>query len=63
MLTAGRYAERGFDAGTVGGVWLESAWDLIDRATLVVGAGARSQLYDGSRELDPRFYVTLRRTF
>ncbi|HEV8238239.1 MAG TPA: hypothetical protein VGS57_02595 [Thermoanaerobaculia bacterium] len=63
VLTAGRYAERGFDEGTVGGVWLESAWDLIDRATVVVGAGARSQLYDGSRELDPRFYVTLRRTF
>jgi hypothetical protein len=50
----------GFDAGPVGGLWLQSDLDLSGRTVLVLGAGARSQLYDGSRELDPRVYVTLR---
>ncbi|MFL6233090.1 MAG: hypothetical protein ACJ76N_08150 [Thermoanaerobaculia bacterium] len=63
LATAGVYDEQGFAAGPVGGLWLESDWDLSGRTVLVVGAGARSQLYDGSRELDPRFYVTLRRRF
>ena len=64
LVTAGVYDEQGFAAGPVGGLWLESDWDLSwRRAALVVGAGARSQLYDGTRELDPRFYVTLRRRF
>ena len=61
LATAGVYDEQGFAAGLVGGLWLESDWDLSGRAVLVVGAGARSQLYDGSRELDPRFYLTVRR--
>jgi biofilm PGA synthesis protein PgaA len=60
---AGVYDQEGFDAGPVGGLWLESDWDLSGRTVLVVGAGARSQLYDGTRELDPRFYLTLRRRF
>jgi hypothetical protein len=63
ILTAGAYDEQGFDVGPVGGVWLESDWDLTGRTAILVGAGARSQLYDGSRELDPRFYLTLRRRF
>lgn len=60
---AGVYSQEGFDAGPVGGLWLESDWDLSGRTVLVAGAGARSQLYDGSRELDPRMYLTLRRRF
>ena len=63
LVTAGVYDEQGFAAGPVGGLWLESDWDLSGRTALVIGAGARSQLYDGSRELDPRFYLTLRRRF
>jgi biofilm PGA synthesis protein PgaA len=63
VLTAGRYEEEGFDAGLVGGAFLESDWDLSGRTALLLGAGARSQLYDGSRELDPRLYLTLRRRF
>ncbi len=63
LAHAGVYAQEGFDAGPVGGLWLESAWDLSGRTVLVLGAGARSQLYDGTRELDPRFYLTLRRRF
>ncbi|HEX4962172.1 MAG TPA: hypothetical protein VF173_15155 [Thermoanaerobaculia bacterium] len=63
LVTAGVYDEQGFAAGPVGGLWLESDWDLSGRTALVVGAGARSQLYDGTRELDPRFYLTLRRRF
>lgn len=63
LVTAGVYDEQGFAAGPVGGLWLESDWDISGRTALVVGAGARSQLYDGTRELDPRFYVTLRRRF
>jgi len=61
LANAGFYDQEGFDAGLVGGVWLESAWDLSGRSALVLGAGARSQLYDGSRELEPRFYLTVRR--
>jgi biofilm PGA synthesis protein PgaA len=60
---AGVYSQEGFDAGPVGGLWLESDWDLSGRTVLVAGAGARSQLYDGTRELDPRIYLTLRRRF
>jgi|GEM_PF-2687803 len=63
LANAGVYDQEGFGAGPVGGLWLESDWDLSGRTTLVVGAGARSQLYDGSREIDPRFYLTLRRRF
>jgi biofilm PGA synthesis protein PgaA len=63
LLHAGIYDQAGFDPGPVGGVWLQSDLDLAGRAVLVVGAGARSQLYDGSRELDPQFYLTLRRRF
>jgi biofilm PGA synthesis protein PgaA len=57
---AGVYDQQGFDAGPVGGLWLQSELDLSGRTSLVVGAGARSQLYDGERELDPRVFVTLR---
>ena len=63
LANAGVYDQEGFDAGLVGGVWLESDWDLAGRSVLVLGAGARSQLYDGSRELEPRFYLTVRRRF
>jgi biofilm PGA synthesis protein PgaA len=63
LLHAGAYDQEGFDVGPVGGAWLESDWDLSGRTVLVVGAGARNQLYDGSRELDPRFYLTVRRRF
>jgi biofilm PGA synthesis protein PgaA len=63
LAHAGIYDQEGFDAGPVGGLWLQSDWDLSGRTTLVAGAGARSQLYDGSRELAPRFYLTLRRRF
>ncbi len=63
LAHAGVYDQQGFGAGPVGGLWLESDWDLSGRTVLVAGAGARSQLYDGSRELDPRFYLTLRRRF
>jgi len=63
LAHAGIYDQEGFDPGLVGGAWLESDWDLAGRTVLVVGGGARSQLYDGSRELDPRFYLTLRRRF
>jgi biofilm PGA synthesis protein PgaA len=63
LAHAGVYDQEGFDAGPVGGLWLESDWDLSGRTALVAGVGARSQLYDGSRELDPRFYLTLRRRF
>lgn len=63
LAHAGVYDQQGFGAGPVGGLWLESDWDLSGRTALVAGAGARSQLYDGSRELDPRFYLTLRRRF
>jgi biofilm PGA synthesis protein PgaA len=63
LATVGVYDEQGFAAGPVAGLWLESDWDLSGRTALVIGAGARSQLYDGTRELDPRFYVTLRRRF
>jgi biofilm PGA synthesis protein PgaA len=63
LAQAGVYAQEGFAAGAVGGLWLESDWDLSERTALVAGAGARSQLYDGSRELDPRVYLTLRRRF
>jgi len=59
----GVYDQAGFDAGLVGGLWLESDWDLSGRTALVAGAGARSQLYDGSREFDPRFSLVLRRRF
>lgn len=58
---AGIYDQEGYDSGAVGGLWLESSWDLAGRSVLVLGAGARSQLYDGTRELDPRFYLTVRR--
>ena len=61
LAHAGIYDQEGFGSGPVGGLWLESDWDLAGRAVLVLGAGARSQLYDGSRELDPRFYLTVRR--
>ena len=61
LAHAGIYDQEGFESGLVGGVWLESDWDLSGRSALVLGAGARSQLYDGSRELDPRFYLTVRR--
>jgi biofilm PGA synthesis protein PgaA len=61
LANAGVYDQEGVGAGPVGGLWLESDWDLSGRTTLVVGAGARSQLYYGSREIDPRFYLTLRR--
>lgn len=61
LAHAGIYDQEGFDAGLVGGLWLESDWDLAGRSVLVLGAGARSQLYDGSRELDPKFYLTVRR--
>jgi biofilm PGA synthesis protein PgaA len=63
LAHAGVYDQEGFGSGPVGGLWLESDWDLSGRTVLVVGAGARSQLYDGSRELDPRVYLTLRRRF
>jgi tetratricopeptide (TPR) repeat protein len=63
LAHAGMYDQEGFDQGLVGGAWLESSWDLAGRTVLVLGGGARSQLYDGSRELDPRFYLTLRRRF
>ncbi|HYU34746.1 MAG TPA: hypothetical protein VEW48_21565, partial [Thermoanaerobaculia bacterium] len=63
LAHAGIYDQEGFDSGLVGGLWLESDWDLAGRSVLVLGAGARSQLYDGSRELDPRFYLTVRRRF
>jgi biofilm PGA synthesis protein PgaA len=63
LAHAGVYDQQGFGAGPVGGLWLESDWDLSGRTVLVAGAGARSQLYDGSRELDPRFYLTLRWRF
>ncbi|HEV8582565.1 MAG TPA: hypothetical protein VGX68_26155 [Thermoanaerobaculia bacterium] len=63
LAHAGIYDQEKFEAGPVGGLWLESGWDLSGRTVLVVGVGARSQLYDGSRELDPRFYLTLRRRF
>jgi biofilm PGA synthesis protein PgaA len=57
---AGVYDQDGFDPGPVGGLWLQSDLDLSGRLALVLGAGARSQLYDGTRELDPRVFVTLR---
>jgi biofilm PGA synthesis protein PgaA len=63
LLHAGVYDQAGFDPAPVGGVWLQSDLDLAGRAVLVLGAGARSQLYDGSRELDPQVYLTLRRRF
>jgi biofilm PGA synthesis protein PgaA len=63
LAHAGIYDQEGFDAGPVGGLWLESDSDLSGRTALVVGAGARSQLYDGSRELDPRFTLILRQRF
>jgi tetratricopeptide (TPR) repeat protein len=63
LLHAGGYEQEGFDLGLVGGVWLQSDWDLSGRTVLVLGAGARSQLYDGTRELDPRFWITARRRF
>lgn len=61
LAHAGVYDEAGFAAGLVGGLWLESDWDLSGRTVLVAGAGARSQLYDGSRELDPKLFLTVRR--
>lgn len=61
LATAGLYGEEGFDTGWIGGLWLEAVADLDARTALVVGAGARSQLYDGNRERDPRYYVTIRR--
>lgn len=63
LLHAGVYDQQGFDPGPVGGVWLQSDLDLAGRTVLVIGAGARSQLYDGERELDPQFYITTRRRF
>lgn len=63
IATAGYYDQEGFEVGPVGGLWLESDWDVSGRFALIVGAGARSQLYDGTRELDPRLYLTLRRRF
>lgn len=63
LLHAGVYDQEGFDPGPVGGAWVQSSSDLAGRTALIVGAGARSQLYDGNRELDPRVYVTLRRRF
>jgi biofilm PGA synthesis protein PgaA len=63
VLAAGAYDQAGFAAGPVGSAGVESAWDLSGSTALVLGAGARSQLYDGSRELDPRLYVTVRRRF
>jgi tetratricopeptide (TPR) repeat protein len=63
LAHAGAYDQEGFDVGPVGGLWLQSDWDLDGRTVLVLGAGARSQLYDGARELDPRFFVTVRRRF
>ena len=53
LATAGVYGQQGFAAGPVGGLWLESDSDSSGRAALVVGAGARSQLYDGSRSSIP----------
>jgi biofilm PGA synthesis protein PgaA len=61
LANLGIYDQQGFASGPVGGLWLESDWDLSGRTVLVVGAGARSQLYDGSRELDPKLYLTVRR--
>ena len=63
LVNLGEYSEEGFRTGATGGAWLQSDWDLGGRTGVVVGAGARSQLYDGSRETDPRVYVTLRRRF
>ena len=63
LLHAGTYDQEGFDTGAVGGAWIQSSSDFGGRTALIVGAGARSQLYDGSRELDPRVYLTLRRRF
>jgi tetratricopeptide (TPR) repeat protein len=63
LLHAGAYDQEGFERGPVGGAWLQSDLDLSGRTVLVVGGGARSQLYDGTRELDPRFYVNVRRRF
>jgi biofilm PGA synthesis protein PgaA len=61
LANVGIYDQQGFAAGPVGGLWLESDWDLFGRTMLVVGAGARSQLYAGTREIDPKLYLTLRR--
>ena len=60
LVSAGWYDQADFEAGPVGGVWLETGWDLNARMALLAGVGARTQLYDGSRELDPRLYLTLR---
>lgn len=63
LLAAGIYDQQGFALGPVGGAWLQSDWDLTGRTVLTAGAGVRSQLYDGTRELEPSFHLTLRRRF
>ncbi len=63
MTYAGLYGQEGQDSGTVGGAWLSSDWDLSGRTVVLLEAGARSQLYDGSRELLPRFSLTVRQRF
>ena len=63
LVSAGVYDQQGYGSGPVGGVWLQSDWDLSGRTVLVAGAGARSQLYDGNRELEPTFHLGLRRRF
>jgi hypothetical protein len=63
MTYAGLYGQEGEDSGPVGGAWLSSDWDLSGRTVILMEAGARSQLYDGSRELLPRFSLTLRQRF
>ena len=62
LAHAGVYDQEGFDAGPVGGLWLESDWDLSGRTVLVARGGspqpalrrlarARSQvLPDGAAE-------------
>src|SRR6185503_17198794 len=37
LANAGVYRQEGFAAGPVGGLWLESDWDLSGRTVLVVG--------------------------
>lgn len=63
LLHAGVYGQKGFATGPVGGVWLESDLNLSGRTGLVVVAGARSQLYDGNRELEPRLTLSVRQRF
>lgn len=60
---AGVYGQSGFPSGPVGGAWISTDLDLSGRTVLLIEAGARSQLYDGSRELLPRLSLTVRRRF